>query len=183
MLFNDGIGNPKNTKSLVWAHETGSAMALGVRTNAAAAVRAGIHHILFSEQPEEVPAAMDAWLASLAPTPGPRRRDGHLSAAAERGRQLFSSARTGCASCHPPPLFTDQASHEVGTASAYTGMWDTQYADNEPGRFYTPSLVELWRTAPYLHDGSAATLPLGADQVQSQGPAWSNLASDARATQ
>ena len=31
-------------------------------------------------------------------------------------------------------------------------------ADKPSDRFYTPALVELWRTAPYLHDGSAITL-------------------------
>ena len=44
-LLNDGVNNPKNTRSLLWAHQAGPAMALGVRTNAQSAVRAGIHHI------------------------------------------------------------------------------------------------------------------------------------------
>jgi cytochrome c peroxidase len=59
------------------------------------------------------------------------------------------SARTGCANCHPPPLFTDLAAHDVGTAGDY---------DKSADRFDTPALVELWRTAPYLHNGSAATI-------------------------
>ena len=52
------------------------------------------------------------------------------------------------ARCHPAPLLTDQRMHRVRTR----GPLD--HAD----RFDTPTLVELWRTAPYLHDGSAATL-------------------------
>src|SRR5205814_2826324 len=36
-------------------------------------------------------------------------------AAADRGRRTFSDA--GCASCHPPPLFTDRQKHDVGTAA------------------------------------------------------------------
>jgi cytochrome c peroxidase len=55
----------------------------------------------------------------------------------------------GCASCHPEPLFTDQKSYDVGTANRLDG---TKRA------FDTPTLVESWRTAPYLHDGSAASL-------------------------
>ena len=58
-LPNDGIGNPKNTKSLLLAHSTPPAMTLGVRSNAEAAVRAGIRHILFTVQPEEIPTAIE----------------------------------------------------------------------------------------------------------------------------
>ncbi|MBI4660815.1 MAG: hypothetical protein HY735_18420 [Verrucomicrobia bacterium] len=65
-LLNDGVGNPKNTKSLLWTHQTAPVMALGVRASAEVAVRAGIHHILFTQQPEDVPAAIDAYLKSLA---------------------------------------------------------------------------------------------------------------------
>jgi cytochrome c peroxidase len=71
-----------------------------------------------------------------------------LSTSAERGLKLFVSDAVGCAKCHPPPLFTDLQPHLVGT-----GKFDQQ-----TDQFYTPTLIELWRTAPYLHDGSAATL-------------------------
>jgi cytochrome c peroxidase len=39
--------------------------------------------------------------------------------------------------------------YDVGTLGPY---------DHEGDTFFTPTLVEVWRTAPYLHDGSAATL-------------------------
>jgi cytochrome c peroxidase len=73
---------------------------------------------------------------------------GKLSAAAQRGKKLFNDETVGCAECHPPPLFTDSKAHHVGTGKF----------DDAADRFYTPTLVEVWRTAPYLHDGSAATL-------------------------
>jgi cytochrome c peroxidase len=157
-LLNDGAGNPKNTKSLVWAHQTGAAMALGVRANASVAVRAGIHHILFSEQPEEVPLAIDAYLRSLRPSPSPYLKNGRLSPAAERGRRLFVSRETGCAACHPPGLLTDLAAYDVGTAREFGGLWEGKASDKPTDRFDTPTLTELWRTGPYLHDGSAATI-------------------------
>ena len=53
-LLNDGIGNPKNSKSLLLAHATPPSMYLGVRSNACAAVRAGIRYSLFTVQPPEV---------------------------------------------------------------------------------------------------------------------------------
>ncbi len=157
-LLNDGVANPKNTRSLLWAHQSGPAMALGVRTNAEQAVRAGIHHILFSEQPETVASAMDAYLRSLKPLRSPYLVKGRFSAAARRGERLFRSRRTGCVDCHPPPLFTDATGHNVGTANEYRSLYGIAGSDRSSDLFYSPSLVELWRTAPYLHDGSATSL-------------------------
>ena len=150
-LLNDGMGNPKNAKSLLWAHQTPPAMSLGVRQNAELAVRAGIRHILFTQQPEDVPAAIDAFLKSLAPLPSPHLVQGALSDAAQRGQRIFNDPQVGCADCHRPPLFTDLASVDVGTRGRYDRPEDPDPLD-------TPTLVELWRTSPYLHDGSAATI-------------------------
>jgi cytochrome c peroxidase len=148
-LLNDGIGNPKNSKSLLLSFQTPPSMALGVRPNAAAAVRAGIRHTLFTVLPEEYPAAIDQYLQSLTPLPSPHLVNGKLSAAARRGQKLFSNATIGCAECHPPPRFTDLKPHPVGTRGKL---------DRPADAFYTPTLIEVWRTVPYLHDGSAATM-------------------------
>jgi len=146
-LLNDGVGNPKNTKSLLFAHRTPPAMSLGVRETAETAVRAGLQHILFTVQPPKVADAIDEYLKSLRPVPSPLLVRGKLSEAAQRGRRVFD--RAGCATCHPPKLFTDQRPYDVGTRAPF----------DQPGDvFDTPTLLELWRTAPYLHDGSAATL-------------------------
>ncbi len=48
--------------------------------------------------------------------------------------------------------------HDVGPATRYASMLAGPGADKPSDRFYSPPLVELWRTAPYLHDGSAVTL-------------------------
>jgi YVTN family beta-propeller protein len=147
--LNDGIGNPKNTKSLIFAHQTPPSMWLGVRADAEVAVRAGIRNSLFTVQPEEVAVAIDEYLRSLKPIPSPHLVKGKLSPAAQRGEKLFWSEAVGCAGCHPPGLYTDQKSHDVGTLGKF----------DKPGdRFDTPELIEVWRTAPYLHDGSAATV-------------------------
>jgi cytochrome c peroxidase len=146
-LLNDGRNNPKNTKSLLFAHRTPPAMSLGVRDSAEDAVRAGIQHILFTRQPPSVAADMDAYLKSLRPVPSPHLERGRLSAAARRGQRVFD--RAGCADCHPPPLFTNLKPYDVGSRVR---------GDQPDDEFYTPTLLELWRTAPYLHDGSAATV-------------------------
>ncbi len=148
-LLNDGIGNPKNNKSLLLAFKTPPAMSTGVRESAEAAVRAGIRHILFTVQPPEVADALDAYIKSLKPVPSPHLDKGKLSAAAKRGEKIFRSKETSCSQCHPGPLFTDLKSYDVGTVGRF---------DKPSDNFDTPTLVEIWRTAPYLHDGSAATL-------------------------
>ena len=73
-----------------------------------------------------------------------------LTPAEQRGQAIFESPETGCAACHPAPLYTDLQQHDVGTADAY-GEWFGPLID-------TPSLRFLYDSAPYLHDGSAATL-------------------------
>lgn len=148
-LLNDGVGNPKNTKSLVLCCETPPAMSLGIRETAEDAVRSGLRHILFARRPESEAAAISDYLRSLRSIPSPHLKNGALTPSALRGKALFESARTGCSSCHPGALFTDLKSYDVGTRAA---------CDKPSDEFDTPSLVELWRTAPYLHDGSAATV-------------------------
>jgi YVTN family beta-propeller protein len=147
-LVNDGVGNPKNTKSMLLAHATPPAMATGIRPSAEAAVRSGIRHTLFAERPEADAAAIDAYLESLAPVASPRLVDGRLGPAAVRGKRLFESREVGCVRCHPAPWYTDLGQHDVGTRNSY----------DHRGTFDTPSLIEAWRTAPYLHDGRWATV-------------------------
>jgi YVTN family beta-propeller protein len=148
-LMNDGIGNPKNAKSLLWAHKTPPSMWLGVRPNAESAVRSGITHIQFAVRPEEDAAAIDEYLKSLEPLPSPYLVHGQLSPSARRGKELFNSTRIGCAKCHPTPLYTDLHMHDVASAGPL---------DRNDKEFDTPSLVECWRTAPYLHDGHWLTM-------------------------
>jgi cytochrome c peroxidase len=121
-------------------------MSLGVRSTTEEAVRAGIRHIQFAVRPEEDAVALDAYLKSLQPVPSPHRVNGRPSDAARRGKQIFNKAQ--CGNCHGGRLFTDQQAYNVGTG---TGR-------DQGKAFDTPSLIELWRTAPYLHDGRAVTL-------------------------
>ncbi|MCP4452186.1 MAG: beta-propeller fold lactonase family protein [Planctomycetes bacterium] len=145
-LLNDGLGNPKNTKSMLLAHATPPSMVTGIRPSAEAAVRAGIRHILFSVRPEAEAVAIDAYLKSLTPVPSPHLNQGRLSVSARRGQAVFEKA--GCVTCHAAPLYTNQERFPVGTG----------VGREENTAFDTPSLIEAWRTAPYLHDGRAATL-------------------------
>ncbi len=149
-LLNDGIGNPKNTRSLLLANKTPPSMSLAIRSDFAVAAAAGFRFILFREpQPQELDAVKD-YLKALTPEKSPYLTpDGKLTTKALRGKAIFESSKAGCTSCHPGPLFTNLKLYDVGTRGEL---------DRKDSSFDTPTLIEIWRTAPYLHDGSAATL-------------------------
>ena len=145
-LLNDGIGNPKNTKSMLLAHATPPAMITGIRNSAHIAVISGVEHILFTRQPKEITDAIDAYLIGLKSVPSPYLVNGKLSESAVKGKEIFERAH--CSQCHSGPNFTNMKSFNVG-----------EDVGIEEGRMFdTPSLVEVWRTAPYLYNGKAKTI-------------------------
>ena len=102
--------------------------------------------------------ALAAYVESLRPKPSPfRNPDGSLTLEANQGQLIFQRPDVGCADCHSLPRFTDSSmdaspfiTHDVGTGDG---------PDERLGpAFDTPSLLGLWDSAPYLHDGSAPTL-------------------------
>lgn len=147
-LMNDGMGNPKNVRSMLLSHKTPPVMSTGIRPDAETAVRAGISHILFSVRPEEDALAIDAYLKQLTPLPSPYLVEGKLSESAERGKKIFFDQRSRCSDCHMLPHYTDGKLHNV----------DTKGPIDRREEFVTPSLIECWRTAPYLHDGRYTTI-------------------------
>jgi cytochrome c peroxidase len=64
----------------------------------------------------------------------------------------------GCVSCHGGWRFTDDSFHDIGLKSDDPGR--SAVPGGAPGlpQFKTPSLREVRHTAPYMHDGSLATL-------------------------
>lgn len=146
-LLNDGIGNPKNTKSLVYSHKTPPSMSTGVREDFETAVRAGFTHIQFIVADDSVVTSVEKYIGSLEPESSPYlSRKGKMSKEAKYGKELFQNA--GCSNCHPSPLYTDLSKHNVGT----------RYKLDRTGTFDNPTLLELWRTGPYLHSGAAGDL-------------------------
>ena len=147
--LNDGLGNPKSAKSMVYSHRTPPTMSTGIRASAEIAVRAGMKYIQFNALDEDQMAYMDEYLKSLQPVSSPYlNRDGTLTESAARGKELFNSV--GCAICHPAPLYTDLKLH-TSKATGDTTSWESRKMD-------TTTLVESWRTAPYVFDGRFATM-------------------------
>jgi cytochrome c peroxidase len=85
-----------------------------------------------------------------------------LSAEARHGRRLFDG-RARCSVCHRGPNFTDEQFHNTGVAwragaPADSGRFAVTGRERDIGAFKTPTLREIARTAPYMHDGSIASL-------------------------
>ena len=80
-LLNDGIGTPKNVKSMLLCYDTPPAMSAAVRMSAEEATRAGIERIQFAVPPAEdkVPESLDAYLKNLKAIPSPHLVDGKLT--------------------------------------------------------------------------------------------------------
>jgi DNA-binding beta-propeller fold protein YncE len=99
-------------------------------------------------------AAYVSSLDRVRPSPF-RDPDGSLTEQGIAGRDVF--LRAGCPSCHGGPDFTDSARgqlHDVGTLQSTSGQRMGAVLQG----IDTPTLRGVWLTAPYLHDGSAATL-------------------------
>lgn len=149
-LPNDGIGNPKNARSLLLSHRTPPMMSLGIREDMEMASAAGFRFAAYQPKTEDVEAVRE-YLRGIEPEKSPfLKPDGQLSDAAKRGKLVFDNEKVGCANCHSGELHTNLKQFDVGTQG--------QLDHREHKSFDTPTLVELWRTAPYLHDGRAVTL-------------------------
>ncbi len=79
-----------------------------------------------------------------------------LSPAARRGLELFGG-KAHCGDCHAGPSFTDEDFHALGVAGD-DGRFEVTKAAKDRNAYKTPTLREIARTAPYMHDGSIATL-------------------------
>ena len=92
-----------------------------------------------------------------------------LTAEAQAGLAVFQ--RKSCGRCHIGPSFTDELFHNTGVAWAPSvqgsrtsgrflddGRAIVTGNDRDRGSFKTPTLREVARSAPYMHDGSLATL-------------------------
>jgi cytochrome c peroxidase len=117
--------------------------------------------------PASLAAVLAAYVASIfaGDAPFDRYAAGDtlaLSSEARHGRRLFVG-RANCAACHVGPNFTDERFHNTGVAwrtgaPSDSGRYRVTRDPRHFGAFKTPTLREVARTAPYMHDGSLPTL-------------------------
>ncbi len=117
--------------------------------------------------PDEISRALASYVRTILSGDSPLDRylNGEsqaLSDMARRGLEIFRG-KGNCTACHVGPNFSDERFHDTGVAwrggilrdpgrCAVTGK------EADRGAFKTPTLREVARTAPYMHDGSIATL-------------------------
>jgi cytochrome c peroxidase len=114
-----------------------------------------------------------------------------LSEPAKRGMKLFFSETLRCSRCHGgftfsgpvefegiapiPPTFHNNGLYNLGGRGDYppdnTGVFEHTRRDEDMGRFRAPTLRNIERTAPYMHDGSVATLEEAIDHY-ARGGRW-----------
>jgi len=84
-----------------------------------------------------------------------------LTAEAQTGMKLFFG-KANCSACHKGPHFTDGGFHNLGVGMTAKevdqGRRKISGLEGDHGAFRTPTLREIARTAPYMHDGSLKTL-------------------------
>ncbi len=85
-----------------------------------------------------------------------------LSDMARRGLEIFRG-KGNCTACHVGPNFSDERFHNTGVAwrdgrLLDPGRFAVTGKESERGAFKTPTLREVARTAPYMHDGNMTTL-------------------------
>ena len=85
-----------------------------------------------------------------------------MSESALRGQELFFSKRVGCSNCHVGANLADEQYHNLGIGMSAIdpdlGRFTETKVEKDKGAFKTPTIRNVALSAPYMHDGSLATL-------------------------
>ncbi len=107
----------------------------------------------FEESLETSDTEFDAWMND---------KPNKMSDAAIRGREFFLSDRSKCFDCHFGPDFTGDEFKNIGLYDKIKykdeGRYEVTKNQADIGKFKVPGLRNIAVTAPYMHDGSFATL-------------------------
>jgi YVTN family beta-propeller protein len=158
----DGIGvSPVDNRTLRGIYDTDPFKWEG--TNPSLARQCGARLAVFFTRvdpftPEQLRAVNDYTVTIPRPPNRNRPLGAPLTEAQGRGKILFERARTNdgreipldnrCSTCHFPPYYTDRSQRDVGT----------KYTYDRQGKFDVPHLLNIYDSAPYLHNGMADTL-------------------------
>ena len=85
-----------------------------------------------------------------------------MSESAKRGREIFFTEKGNCTACHVGANLADEKFHNLGigmdAAEPDLGRFAVTKDPKDKGAFKTPTVRNVALTAPYMHDGSLATL-------------------------
>lgn len=82
-----------------------------------------------------------------------------LSNSELRGLHIFRT-KAGCMNCHHGPLFSDNQFRSNGFFISEEGYYKVTHREEDRGKFKTPSLRDVARTGPWMHDGSLKSLSM-----------------------
>lgn len=105
-----------------------------------------------------------------------------ISTAAKRGFELFEG-KGHCSTCHSGFNFTDDGFHNIGLKSNDPGRHKIVPIDVTKGAFKTPTLRDITKTAPYMHNGAYATLDKVIDHYIDGGVDKSHLSPNFKAAE
>ncbi|WP_448207868.1 cytochrome-c peroxidase [Azospirillum sp. sgz302134] len=100
-----------------------------------------------------------------------------ISESAKRGFEVFNT-KGNCASCHSGWNLTDHGFHDIGLPDEDVGRAKILPLDSMKHAFKTPTLRDVARRAPYMHDGSLADLAAVVDHYDKGGAARPSLAAE-----
>jgi len=179
------VATLEGTCKAAWGGQLGAdppSVATGLNTN-------GTYRALFMRAfnspatADNIPLALASFLRALKSGDAPYDKfekgdKKAVSAEAKHGFEVFRKAN--CALCHVPPLYTDFQFHNVGVGwdlgdKRDHGRMDATKDPKDDGKFKTPTLRDIAKTAPYFHDGSAKTLDEAIDFMVGGGKKNPNL--------
>ncbi|MBC7948282.1 MAG: cytochrome-c peroxidase [Chitinophagaceae bacterium] len=110
-----------------------------------------------SIDPDRIAKAIAAFEMTI--TSRPSRFDQFLSGMSSalsdseiKGLHLFRT-KARCINCHNGPVFSDNSFHNNGQAGIDPGLYQVTHQEEDRGKFKTPSLRNVMRTGPWMHDG------------------------------
>ncbi|HRO69672.1 MAG TPA: cytochrome c peroxidase [Chitinophagaceae bacterium] len=112
--------------------------------------------------PDRIAGAMAAFQRTIVSSPSSFDRflageKKALSNSQLRGLHLFRT-KAKCLNCHHGALFSDNQFHNNGFAGDDKGLYQVTHVEGDLGKFKTPSLRDVMKTAPWMHDGSQKNL-------------------------
>lgn len=181
------MGSVEKVSNAAWTGQLGAdPKTVAAKLNAISLYRAEFQRAFHQDAtPVNIPQALAAFLRNLKSGDAPWDKfDGGnkkaVSKSVKHGFDVFQKSR--CTACHVPPLYSDYQFHNTGigfdkqTVTEHDhGRMDFSKDKQDDGKFKTPTLRDVAKTAPYFHDGSVATLEEAIAVMAGGGHANANL--------
>jgi cytochrome c peroxidase len=157
------------------------------RINAIGAYRTAFRKVFGDEgvSARTIPLAIATYERTIVSGKAPFDRwiDGDATAISEQAKQGFDlfNGKANCTACHSGWNFTDNGFHDIGLPDKDIGRGEWVAVQSMQHAFKTPTLRDVDRRGPYMHDGLLGTLAAVIDHYDSGGVQRPSLSGDMRA--